>query len=323
MKTTENRNNEILEFVKSYREEGKSSTEAVVPTTIRRKKILWNRVFLAVAGLGLVVTLAVMGAVALFSKEETIKIETDSSSNTESSSVPDSKSEDSSHVKNMIVTLTDEEMTTLVLAVQHETGKDPELYLSMDERSELEALRAKNSLLTQDEANRLFNLEQFCRERFDKAQQMTAASMLNRIGKAGFGVEAETTFGARAKNLMDVLSQNSQYKSEKENLLEDIADYSHLANRDQFDPCDANTISNLNKVIYGEVTYPEDLVYQVSWDLYTGDTPAEEAPKALKEMISGSPHVLVLEYVICSYSGSDHILVFGRNDNGSGYADPT
>lgn len=314
--TTRNSQEDILNFVKEYREN--KTTEAIKPAaTTVRKKILWNRVFLALGGLTLVITLFIMGISALFSKEET-KIETDSSSVAESS-VPDSKSEDSNHVKPVIVTLTDDELSTLVLAVQHECGKDPELFLTIEERSELEALRAKNSnpstLLGQDEANRLYNLEQFAAQRFDRAQQMTCAAMVQRIGKLGFGVDATVANMKKAENLKDVLEQDGQFPY----ILEDISHYWELDNADQFDPCDSRTLSNINKVLHDEAGLPKDLFYEVR---PYANMPQEEAEEQLHNFISDSPHVILYEIVPCSYSGSNFYLVFGRNDNLTGFGYP-
>ena len=164
-----------------------------------------------------------------------------------------------------------------------------------------------------------FVLEEKAESRFNTCQQLTAAAMLNRIGKEGFGVEAESTYGAKAKDLLDVLSQEGQYKSEDENLLEDISHYSTLSCREQFDPCDARTINNLKQVIYGEVDVPTNLFYQVSWYLDPGDDPEIEAEKALRTMVSDSSALHVYEFVQDSYGGLDYIMVFGTNDRGDGY----
>lgn len=321
---TENRKNneEILEFVKSYRESKSSFDEAIKPTTIRRKKILWNRVFLAIAGLGLVVTLTIMGVVALFSKEENIKIETDSSSVAESS-VPDSKSDDSSKTKHLIVTLSDEEMTTLILAVQHECGRNPEVYLTLEEREKLNSLKAKD-VITQDDQQEQYSLEQKARDRLDRAQQLTAATMINRIGKKGFGVDGFSG-GTGAKDLVDVLSQPGQYSIVGEDgqivmsLLEDISHYWELDNADQFDPCDSQTLKNVNKVLSGELNLPTNLVCEIRSEAFAS---TEEAEQDLKNRNSNSEYVYSYEMIPCSYGNCDYWCVYGINSTGTGFAEP-
>lgn len=320
--TTDNRNNEILEFVKSYREEGKS-TEVVKPTTttVRKKKILWNRVFIALGGLTLVVTLTIMGVVALFSKEENIKIET--SSSVAESSVPDSKSDDSSKTKHLIVTLSDEEMTTLILAVQHECGRNPEVYLTLEEREKLNSLKAKD-VITQDDQQEQYSLEQKARDRLDRAQQLTAATMINRIGKKGFGVDGFSG-GTGAKDLVDVLSQPGQYSIVGEDgqivmsLLEDISHYWELDNADQFDPCDSQTLKNVNKVLSGELNLPTNLVCEIRSEAFAS---TEEAEQDLKNRNSNSEYVYSYEMIPCSYGNCDYWCVYGINSTGTGFAEP-
>ena len=247
-----------------------------------------------------------------------------------------SKSNDTSEApatKQVRIDLSDEEFALLVLAVQHECGISSELYLTVSERADYTYLNHQSkSNLSYDQQDKLYWLKTIARARKNRAQQLTAATMLNRIGKVGFGVEGyEYGFG---KNLIDVLSQEDQYSVIDENgyvsqsLLDDISHWTELPNRNQFNPSDADTIANIKKVINGEVEVPENLVAEIRSSPYAS---REEAEWDLKARNSYSDYVHSYEMIPCSYEIEDEYgnrffadfwCVYGINDTGTGFAYP-
>lgn len=302
------------------------------PAHIRKKKprILWGRVFIASLLLGLIVYCTSMCFMNL-----TQKIPTETLSSIDTASVQDesapyttsSISENKANVeKQMLVSLSDEEFATLVLAVQHECGREWTLYLTIEERS----LLANSTSEAEIE-----KIEAIARERLNRCQQLTAATMLNRIGKPGF-----------SDTLNGVLTQEGQYSRKEtrplvdeygnifgyeeitiESLLDDIGKYWDNPNASQFDPCDQQTINNIKEVLYGKTDISENLVYEISGHFAS----FEEANENLKSRCSPSKWIYVTETIPCSYYYEDEdgnwVLcdfwaVFGVNDTGTGYPEP-
>ena len=236
------------------------------------------------------------------------------------SSSADQKDDSSAVIKNMIVNISQDDYATLILAVQHETGINKHTYQTVEERDNYDNLSPSEKE----------DFEKILQGRFDTAQQLTAAAMLHRIGKRGFSWEKEFP-----ENLIEVLSQEGQFSEVDEygeitsSLIDDISHYWELPTADQYDPCDARTIENINKVLYGEVDIPSDLVYEIRSVAFASE---EDAANDLKSRNSWSDYVYPYMMVPCSYwevdeNGNplylaDYWCVYGINSTGTGYATP-
>ena len=308
----------------------KRNAQAQTQKGRRRYHVKWDNVCLA--GIFLFLVSYTFGVLPI-GKTKNDPATDDSSIVTDSdASSSNSEFNDSSEApapKQVRIDLSDEEFALLVLAVQHETGISSELYLTVSERSDYTWL-INQTVLTDDEQNRLHELKAVCKKRKDRAQQLTTATMLNRIGKRGFGAEGFN--GGSAKNLTDVLSQEGQYSVIDENgyvsesLLADITHWTDLPISHQFNPCDADTIANIKKVINGELEITENLVYEIRSYPYAS---REEAEWDLKSRNSYSNYVHSYEMIPCSYQIEDEYgnifyadfwCVFGVNDTGTGFA---
>lgn len=313
------------------------------PKKRKRRKILWKRVI----GAPLLLIAIVFTGIKAIDALSGIRPHSDSSSSKGDTSAvviidndsTSSKDDASSiHEHPVLVTLTEDEFSTLVLAVEHECGTNPLNYMSLAERQKYQSLK-KLSAPTQDEQQKIFAFEEKANTRYDKAEQLCAAMILNRVGKKGFGANPSMEVGA--KDLMDVLSQPGQYSQVDPetgevvwSLLDNIARYWERG----LDPCDSRTIANVKAVVYGEVTFDSNLVYEIAHTVrteYFQEIDPEEAAEAAEQDLlarnSYSEYVHSYEQIPCSYQETDPktgisywidvIQVFGTNETGSGYAD--
>lgn len=262
-------------------------------------------------------------------------IHTNSTSDTPSIDSSESDSSSSAPpVKEMRVTLSEEEFSILVLAVQHECGIDETLYLTIAERNKYNQLLSKNTQLTSSEAMQLDFLQKEAEKRLNASQQRCAGTMVFRIGKLGFGEEGFVTPGYRAKNLKDVLSQPGQFSLVDDygnvvfSLLDDISNWQNLPTAEQFNPNDERTIRNIRMVLDGTADLPDTMVYEVRSN---PDVSYEEAEAELKARYSDSSYVHMVDAYPVSYATTDYDgvtrmhnfwLCFGVNETGTGFAEP-
>lgn len=287
-----------------------TKTEASKPMR-KKQKILWNRVAIAVIGIALVVVGAIKGINALTSNSDSdsgIRIEPSSiTENDSDSSISEAAPTDNSSIIEhpVIIDITEEDKLIVGRCLKNETCTLPSDYLSVAEKARYnELLNATN--LSQNEQQELFNIEETFQYRYDLAQQLTAAAILNRIGKEGFGSKAYIEDGYKAKDLSDVLAQENQFPGILNNHFE----------------IDSRTMQNVERVLHGDtlVEIPANLFYETS---YLGNDEEGAEAGLIARMYPGTRSVHVFELIPCSYPNQDgvvedHLQTFGINSTGNG-----
>ena len=156
--------------------------------------------------------------------------------------------------------LTEAEISMLCQAVQHETGSDPSFYICGD---------------------------------FDTVQQYMAASIINRIGQSGFGVDYTTP-----NSLYDVLANSVQYG----NMLWELS---------QFNAYDERTRSNVYAVLNGTANVPAYLYFERC--SYVG----EDYYSAKNSFYEQYGYESTIQVAYMSQTVEGRFIIFATNINGA------